>query len=649
MRNYRIDYSVFHQLLTGLMLIGCSLFCANFAFALTSQQQTYLDAKKALDSKKMAEYQQLRAKLNDYPLTVYLDYHHNIDAIIAMSGSKALSALQQFNTTPLYNSGRFRYLMRAGEQLRWQDFLTVSPDTPNDTRLQCFYYRSQLATGNKQIAYEGTEKLWLYGKSRPKECDPLFSQWTKEGKRTQELIWARMLLSFNAGQSSLLSYLSNKITKHSQQAELLMKVYRDPNTLRHTKQFRSSKPIIADIVNVGLRKLARKDLKQAVKLYNKYQKAGRFTQDEASQLNHYLVRRVLIFQIDELKDHTDTMLPHLADDDLYEMRLRWAIRQQDFNSVETYLGLLSDQAKNSARWQYWQARITASKDSDNAKQQHQLLAKQRNFYGFTAAEIINMPIALNDDNLTSNPTLRAKLQDDPGLARVIELRAIDKIIDSRSEWVHLMRRHGTELQAEYGLYALEQGWYDLSVESSIQAKQWDALTLRFPNAAEQEFSQASKKYQVNIDEIRAISRRESAFYPYATSGVGARGLMQLMPATAKQTAKKNNIPFNNVKDLYQPKVNVMLGSAYYAQLLKQFDNNRVLATAAYNAGPSNVKRWLAVSKGNLDAMSFIESIPFTETREYVQAVFSYRMIYQQQNKVNAKQPMFSPVEFNYAY
>jgi soluble lytic murein transglycosylase len=123
--------------------------------------------------------------------------------------------------------------------------------------------------------------------------------------------------------------------------------------------------------------------------------------------------------------------------------------------------------------------------------------------------------------------------------------------------------------------------------------------------------------------------------------------MQLMPATAKQTAKRNKIPFNNVKDLYDPKVNIMLGSAYYSELLKQFDQNRVLATAAYNAGPGSVKRWLKDSNGRLDVMSFIETIPYTETREYVQAVLSYRMIFQQ-NK-SSKDGMFSRKELSYRY
>jgi soluble lytic murein transglycosylase len=185
------------------------------------------------------------------------------------------------------------------------------------------------------------------------------------------------------------------------------------------------------------------------------------------------------------------------------------------------------------------------------------------------------------------------------------------------------------------------------VEASIQGKLWDDIPLRFPMAHQSSFEHASKKHKVNIDEIRAISRRESAFFLYATSGVGARGLMQIMPATAKATAKKHGAKYSDPKDLYSAELNLNLGSAYYAQLLKDFNQNRVLATAAYNAGPSRVRRWLAESNGKLDAMSFIESIPFTETREYVQAVLSYRLIYEAQKQ--KPQPLFNEAELKFHY
>ncbi len=123
--------------------------------------------------------------------------------------------------------------------------------------------------------------------------------------------------------------------------------------------------------------------------------------------------------------------------------------------------------------------------------------------------------------------------------------------------------------------------------------------------------------------------------------------MQLMPATAKQTAKEFKLAFNGSRSLYDPAINVPLGSAYYTKLLEQFDNNRVLAVAAYNAGPHRVKRWLKQSDGKLDVMSFIETIPFSETRSYVQAVFTYRQIYELRQQQAL--PQFSETELGRRY
>ena len=631
-----------------VLLVLSSVTMTNIAHTaqLSPEQQTYLEARIALDKKQTKEYARLRAKLTDYPLNVYLDYHANMNTILAYKGVNADKALKQFTDTPLFNSARYRYLKHVGAQKRWADFLAISPTSPNNITLQCYYYRAELSQGDKEEAYKGAKSLWLYGKSRPKECDPLFSAWRKNGGITQELIWSRMLLSFNTNQYGLLTYLSRKVTRQQKAAKTLIAVYKDPRSLRHIQKFSAPAKIYADIVDAGLRKLARKDLKQAVKLYASYQKSGRFSDYQGRKLSRYLVRLAVIRQEDQLKGFVDTMLPLLDSDDLVELRLRWAIRENDNQSITTTLTLLSEQKKAKSRWQYWLSREADNTESADSKILNDL-SQQRNFYGFSAANELNADYQLQDKLSKSDPVNHQNLFDDLGLSRVIELLALDKTIDARAEWVLMLGRHNKMMQKEYAVLALENQWHSLGVQASIQGKLWNDMTIRFPYAANDEFTKASKQYKVNIDEIRAIARRESAFYSYATSGAGARGLMQLMPATAKETARKHKLAYKNNRSLYHANINVPLGSAYYASLLKQFHNNRVLATAAYNAGPHRVKSWLKVSNGQLDVIEFIESLPFTETREYVQAVLSYRVIYQ--IKQGKEPELFSAAELNFKY
>ena len=125
----------------------------------------------------------------------------------------------------------------------------------------------------------------------------------------------------------------------------------------------------------------------------------------------------------------------------------------------------------------------------------------------------------------------------------------------------------------------------------------------------------------------AIARRESAFFAGAQSPVGARGLMQIMPATGKAVAASLQ-QRHTTADLFDVEHNVLLGTAYYRELLDRFGGNRVFALTAYNAGPHRVDRWRDKVGEGLPVEFWVETIPYKETRNYVQAVLSYNVIFQ---------------------
>ena len=139
----------------------------------------------------------------------------------------------------------------------------------------------------------------------------------------------------------------------------------------------------------------------------------------------------------------------------------------------------------------------------------------------------------------------------------------------------------------------------------------------------------------------SIARRESAFFPGAQSPAGARGLMQIMPATAKQVAASLKEPHTQA-DLFEVEHNVLLGSAYYRQVLARFGGNRVFALAAYNAGPHRVDRWRHRAGEGIPVEVWIETIPYRETRSYVQAVLAYNVVFQY--LLGDTQRLFTPLE-----
>jgi len=175
--------------------------------------------------------------------------------------------------------------------------------------------------------------------------------------------------------------------------------------------------------------------------------------------------------------------------------------------------------------------------------------------------------------------------------------------------------------------AAEQGWHRMAIDAANRAKAWNALDLRFPTPYEETFKHHGSVQRVPSTELMAIARRESAFFPQARSPVGARGLMQIMPATGKQVAASLGRRHSG-SDLYEVEHNVLLGSAYYRQLLDRFDGNRVFALTAYNAGPHRVDRWRHEPGEGVPVEVWIETIPYRETRNYVQAVLSYNVVFQ---------------------
>ena len=241
-----------------------------------------------------------------------------------------------------------------------------------------------------------------------------------------------------------------------------------------------------------------------------------------------------------------------------------------------------------------------------------------------------VPYNLNIVKIALDKNVIAKQM--PALARIDELLYQDSDSVARAEWGHLISRHPKPVVDQLGQYALEKGWLHFAVLASIQTKSWDLVEQRFPQVAAKTFKKYAKERHLDSSFLFALARQESAFFAEAHSPVGARGLMQLMPATAQYTAKKIGVKYDGVASLYQPEVNIRLGSAYIKQMLDDYNGNRILATAAYNAGPSRVKRWRASSPG-LAPDVWIEIIPYKETRGYVQSVLAYNLVYQhQQNK-----------------
>ena len=570
---------------------------------------------------------QLRSGLNDYPLALYLDYYRLTRGPDAVSAPQALAFLESSAGTPLANRFLGKYLSSAGQDKRWQDLLAVQAEEPNSVELKCYYYRAQLARGSRDIALEGAERLWVHGKSRPTSCDPLFDAWMAAGGLTDDIVWTRLLNTFDARQPSLMRYVGRKGSSAlTPWSNTLIDVYGNPESVVR-QHLSADDPRSADIAVRGLAYLARYSPPKARAHWATLQPRMSFSPEQVRAVEYAIARQSLFARVGQDDDWLAPALLRLEDDTLVGIRLRQALAEQDWDALPRYLELLSAGAMEENVWRYWRA-VSQERAGEKAaaNEMYEKLAGERDYYGFLAADRLNRPYAFKHQR--PQMAVDSSSVALPAIARIEELKFHGDDALAHSEWYTLLQQTAEEaLLIDLMLLAAGNGWDRMAIDAATQAQAWDALDQRFPTAYSDIFERHATTRNVSGTELMSIARRESAFYPKARSPVGARGLMQIMPATGKAVASSLGVSHTTAR-LFDVEHNVRLGSAYYRQLLDRFGGNRVFALAGYNAGPHRVDRWRRESADTLPVTQWIETIPYRETRNYVQAVLAYNVVFQ---------------------
>ncbi|WP_421181605.1 transglycosylase SLT domain-containing protein [Aeromonas enteropelogenes] len=596
--------------------------------AQTQDQSLYRQAYDAVRANDQARFQQLRARLTHYPLLPYLDYFQLAFRPGAADYQDVTRFIRQHGDTPQSNRLERTYLTYLAQSQQWSQFLRFYPAKPKSTDLLCMHYQALYYTGKTREALQGAGKMWMSGQSRPDACDPLFTLWQGAGLRTQDKIWQRMTMAFEAENPNLIRHLGASLGTGLQgYGNQMVTLFEQPAKAMNPTYF-SNNPYSRKLLSLGLTRYANQQPEAVLRQLDLFRSRFGLSQDEITPVERAIARRLLLDRSRSERQWLDNTVRLLADPDITELRARLAIWEEDWRGLSGWVKMMPMARQKEDRWRYWMARsLEVQGQQKQARDLYLETANLRGFYGFMAAQRTGAPYRMKNQTVPHVPDWRSASRRWPFLLRVQELLAMNEVAAARSEWIHNMDRNPVAQRIEFGHIALNRGWHDLAILASIRAEAWDALELRFPKPYKQTFSQVARERAVNMSLLYAISRQESALYPRAQSPVGARGLMQLMPATAKETAGKIGVPYRSEQQLFDPAMNIRLGSAYLKRLLDVYDGNRILAAAAYNAGPGRVKRWREQSADKpMDV--WVESIPYRETRNYVQNVLSFDLIYQ---------------------
>ena len=606
------------------------------------QRAVFLEARQIARKGKLSALKPLLESLTDYPLRSYIEY----EALLARpySSDEAVQAfIENHPNFPISAQLRRAFADYRRDQDRSESFLRFHQPEDADVENQCFRASALWALERTQAAMAATRALWLHGRSQPKRCDKAFSRWRRAGGLTQALAWQRYELAVLAGEDRLAAYLERTLSEDQRTlARQLTRLRQRPTRADRYETVDFNDPEQQALADSALKMLIKKRPAEALHLIADLKDSGRLAPAQALEYDYAAALRLI--REDNLTVN-DALIPAAlrTNPDLIEASLIQLIKAGRFNALSTPLSQLPASAQGTLRWQYWQARAELSSPDiggrESARVSFERLASERDYYGHLAALWLGIPGSLADQSTTIAPEKLLDLAAAPTAQRIYELRALGETLEARREWFQLIKPFSnTELRIAAAL-ASQWHWHDMAIATLAQAQAWDEVLERFPRPYAERFTEAARTQGVPVTLAMAVARRESGFWTEARSPVGAQGLMQLMPRTAQSVAKSIDLDSPTDLVLTQADTNIKLGTAYLGQLLQRFNDNRVLALAAYNAGPSRAKKWYT-NPQPIDA--FIEGIPFAETRAYVKAVLLYAAIYAQLNGL--PEPLLYPYE-----
>lgn len=616
-----------------------------------AQRQHYRDARSALNDKKVDDYKKHRAQLDEYPLAAYLDYRFHLRYISQFNEDKLKRFTKLHDNPRLTRRLKHHWLTAMAKNKQWDNLLTHSSGSDLSTELACHHAQAQYKTQQEEKAFKEAAVLWLSPKSLPASCDAILHLLVKNGRVTKEMGWQRFTLAFAAQNQPLAKYLVRFLNSdHTALAETMLQQYRQPKQIARQwhklpdtsipaaeKAYKKSKLLL-------LKRLARTDAKSAAKYVQKQRKSKKTS--DAKQVLLEEIRPYMIRQA-ALRDYRKVpqryrQIGSPEDKESLEWMIRSQLHLAQWNTIPPLIKQLPEKARNSDRWQYWLMRSEelggktkkVKKRVENAttvdgelipSDNHDKLRKA-NFYGFYFAKQTRSDYYLKPAAIAFNTEIRSALFAIPGIQRSLEHFAQNEIHPARSEWHRAIRQLDTEQQIHAGYLANQFGLHNSAINTMVNAGAWEHYHIRFPEVYSSQFKTQAMRYNYPHQWLFATARQESALAIDAQSGAGAIGLMQIIPSTAKAVAKRLALPYKK-SSLQSPDTSILLGSRYLFELHEKYQN-RALASAAYNAGPHRIDQWLKRLDKPLPLDAWIETIPFSETRQYVQNILSFSLIHQ---------------------
>ena len=554
--------------------------------------------------------------LKGTPLGPYVDYWR-INMNLGGNDSAVELFLEQHEGSLLAEQLRKSWLKSLAKAGNWQTFYGQYPQVASpDIELECDWIQARSELGNQETMKEA-RSFWFSSKERPQSCDPLFNALIENKIITSKDIWARLRMILDTGDITLAREVNRMLPK-SQMMQDRTLVYAYENPYRYLeRRARFDSMAEKEIAIFAIMRVAKADPLQAKTFWSGFK--GYFGKND----NNYVQARIAVQAA--LKHRPEALQwfddAGTLDDSQLAWKARAAMREGNWNVVLSSIEAMSADAREEEIWRYWKAR--ALKSLGRISESNAILAglsHEKDYYGQLALEEMGTVMTLPPEPYKASDAEISEVAHLPGVERALLLYSLGSRLYATREWVWAIRGFDDRKLLAAAELARRRGLYDRAIntaEKTVKLNDFDLLFL-----APYRDIMREQTRELGLDEawVYGLIRQESRFVTEAKSGTGASGLMQLMPATAKWVASKLGLRNYQQALVNQVETNISLGTYYLKHVLTILDNQPVLASAAYNAGPARARQWVGPSP--MEGAIYIETIPYGETRDYVKKVMS---------------------------
>ncbi len=618
------------------------VFCVLYLFTIFSiqakvnldkQRNDFVKTEKLILQGKIRSENQIPDHLKSYSLYPYLELELLKSQLKFSPIEKVTDFYKKYDDSPVSKTLNYHWISFLAKGGRWSEILTYYLANTS-TNLKCLYSTAVEHTSPELITPADINDLWLSGQTRPKECDQLFNIWLDKKIITHELIWKRIYLAMEENNTALVRKLGLRLSEPEfDDIKLWLRVHQNNNLINNFQLFDPNNLFHQKITIYALKKIGTRNLDLALRNYRDLNQRYNFSDE--NKYDFYKFAAIKMFAMDHEK--TELMINDIPleyyDEPLHTAAIKSALRNNDWPAVIKRIEEMPDELKSQDIWVYWLARAYGEvKDDYTSKDLFAKISNKTNYYGLLACNQLKQMCPIEFAIVEPYRADKIRLLQNPGINRAIELYRLKRFTQARLEWNTILKKLSPKEQFIAATIASDLNWHDRNIvnfakEANSENTNPNAfLHLRYPLVNQSSVLKFAKKYNIDPAWVFAISRQESAFISNAKSRAGALGLMQLMPDTARKLAKQNKIPYRNPSSLLNESTNISLGSAYLQQMLGTHKGNPVLATAAYNAGPGRVRKWMRESKPVATDV-WIELVPFYETRDYLKRVLTNTAIY----------------------